>query len=113
MHFRRVDLPEPLRPRIPIVWPASNVGVDVPQGPEVLEGNVAGVKDPLFQRGVLLVVEAEPLRDALDVDGVAHASSELLGEVALDAAEDEHRAEEEHDSDTEEHASMRRRSGMG
>ena len=35
------------------------------------------------------------LGDVLDLNGGAHRASELLGEVALEAAEDQHRAEQE------------------
>ena len=71
MHLSRVDLPEPLRPRMPTVSPSSTSKSTSLQRPEVLVGDRPGVDDPLLQRGVLLVVEAEPLGDVLDLDGAA------------------------------------------
>ena len=81
MHLSSVDLPEPFRPRIPSVSPRPDFELDVIERPEVLVTARAGVQHPLFQRGVFLLVEAEALRDGLDVDRRlqgAHSSSAKL-----------------------------------
>ena len=85
------------------------------------------MEHPLFQGLILLVVEAEPLGHVDDVDREIHALaldpvlgaraaagtsagapstafvtySELLGEVPLEATEDDHRDEEQHYRDAE------------
>ena len=94
MHLSRVDFPDPLRPEDADGLALVDLEGDVPQGPQVLVRDPAGVDDPLLQRGVLLLVQAEPLGDLLDVDRGGH-SSELLGEVALEPAEDDQRQHEE------------------
>ncbi len=73
----------------------GDLELDVAQRPELLEGDLAGVDDPLLQGGVLLLVEPEALGDVLDVDGEAQGRSELLGEVTLDPSEHHHREQAE------------------
>ena len=74
--------------------------LEVSEGPEVVEGHVARMQYPLLQGGVLLLVEAESLRDVLDIDSRLQGWSELLGEVALDPAEHHHgEHEEQHGND--------------
>ena len=68
MHLSRVDLPEPLRPMIPKVSPVLTSNSTSRSAQKSSCGHVTRVQDPLFQRGVLLLVEAEPLGDVLDVD---------------------------------------------
>ena len=88
MHLSRVDLPEPLRPRMPTVSPSLDVERDVVEGPEVLGGRRF---PPWMTRSFSELYFSWYRRNRLemsrDVDGeVAHAS-ELLGEVALEPAE--------------------------
>ena len=45
-----------------------NVELQVPKRPEVFVGHMSRMQEALLQGGVLLLVEAEPLRDVLDVD---------------------------------------------
>ena len=89
MHLSRVDLPEPLRPRMPTVSPSRTVRDTLAQGPEVLGClALAAVDDALLDRVVLAVGQAEPLGDVAHVDREVAHRSELLGEVALEPTED-------------------------
>ena len=81
---------------------------DVVEGPEVLDVlTLPAVDEPLLERVVLLVVQPEALGDVLDVDGEVAHRSELLGEVALEAAEhgegDQEQAHGEDEDDEVEH----------
>ena len=97
MHLSRVDLPQPLRPRMPNVSPWLMSTLTSRSAQNGVYGILPPVDDPLLQRGVLLVVEPELLGDVLDLDGGGHGS-ELLGEVALEPAEDDQRQQEEPDA---------------
>ena len=48
--------------------PCFDLESDVSQRPEVLVRDVTRMQDPFFQRGVLLLIETEPLGDVLNVD---------------------------------------------
>ena len=96
MHLSRVDLPEPLRPRMPTVSPSLDRERDVVERPEVLGGLAPPAVDEALLHGVVLAVgQAEALGDVADVDGEVAHRSELLGEVALEPAEDGEGDEEE------------------
>ena len=74
MHLSRVDLPEPLRPRMPTVSPSPDGQRHVVERPEVLGGlALAAVDEALLDGVVLAVGQAEALGDVADVDReVAH-----------------------------------------
>ena len=97
MHLSSVDLPEPLRPRIPTVSPFVDLERDVLERPEVLVRGPPAVDDALLERVVAPVGQPEALGHAPDVDRDLAHLLELLGEVALEAAEDGQRDQEEDD----------------
>ena len=104
MHLSRVDLPEPLRPRMPTVSPSSTVSDTSFSAQKSSVGlALAAVDDALLDGVVLPVGQAEALRDVADVDGEVAHRSELLGEVALEPAEHGEGDEEEDDGE-EQHA---------
>ena len=70
MIFSSVDLPEPLPPMMPTKAPCSIVQIDAAQRLEALVRRRAeAAQDPLGERGVHLVRDAERLVDVAQLDG--------------------------------------------
>ena len=96
MHLSRVDLPDPLRPRMPTVSPSLTSSETSLQGPEVLVGHRG---PPWMTRSFSELYFSWYRRKRLETSRTSTASRsplELLGEVALEPAEDDEGEEEEH-----------------
>ena len=106
MHLSRVDLPEPLRPRMPTVSPSLTVS----ETPSRAQKSSVDLRlPPWIRRSLTVLYWPWARRKRLETSRTSTAKSltrsELLGEVALEAAEggegdeEQHQPEDEHDAD--------------
>src|SRR5580698_2436949 len=102
MHLSSVDLPDPLRPRIPTVSPSLTVS----ETPSRAQKSSVDLRLPPWMRRSLTVLYWPcARRKRLDTSRTSTAKSltrsELLGEVALEPTEGGEGDDEEHDPDDE------------
>ena len=106
MHLSRVDLPEPLRPRIPTVSPSLTVS----ETPSRAQKSSVDLRlPPWIRRSLTVLYWPWARRKRLETSRTSTAKSltrsELLGEVALEPAEggqgdeEQRQGEDEHDDD--------------
>src|ERR1700722_15063044 len=108
MHLSRVDLPEPLRPRMPTVSPSRTVS-DTPSRAQ--KSSVDLRLPPWINRSLTVLYWPCARRKRFETSRTSTAKSltrsELLGEVALEPAEGGQGHDEEHDADGEHNAHER------
>src|ERR1700722_14798796 len=98
MHLSRVDLPEPLRPRMPTVSPSLTVSET---SLRAQKSSVDFRRPPWMSRSFTVLYWPWASRKRLETPRTSTAkslTSELLGEVPLEPAEDGQRDEEEDDA---------------
>src|SRR5580704_10279250 len=102
MHLSSVDLPEPLRPRMPTVSPSFTVS----ETPSRAQKSSVDLRlPPWIRRSLTVLYWPWARRKRLDTSRTSTAKSltrsELLGEVALEPAEGGESDDEEHHPDDE------------